>query len=178
MSFSDALVDRLPGPLQRLARRHHELIKFAVVGATAMLVDLGVYYSLAFSVLEEKPTVAKIIGGIVATIYSYVANREWAFKHRGGREMHHEAALFFIISGIGVVIQALPIYIANNVFDLRQNTGSLAALVILDFVLNYILGNLMQMAFRFWALRRFAFPEDQRVVEEDDEDETEALGHS
>ena len=32
--------------------------------------------------------------------------------------------------------------------------------MIIDFVLNYIIGNLLQMAFRFWALRRFAFPDE------------------
>jgi len=51
--------------------------------------------------------------------------------------------------------------------------------VIIDFVLNYIIGNLLQMAFRFWALRRFAFPEDNartilEVDAERNEDPTDA----
>ena len=53
-----------------------------------------------------------------------------------------------------------PIFIANNFFDLR-NVDSKTTLIIVDFVLNYIVGNLLQMAFRFWALRKFAFPEEQ-----------------
>ena len=44
------------------------------------------------TVLETKPLTAKIIAVLVATIVSYVLNREWSFRTRGGRERHHEAA--------------------------------------------------------------------------------------
>lgn len=50
--------------------------------------------------------IAKIISGVLATILSYVLNREWAFKNRGGHQVHHEALLFFGITGIGVGLQA------------------------------------------------------------------------
>jgi len=55
-------------------------------------------------------------------------------------------------------------------------------LVIIDFVLGYIIGNLIQMAFRFWALRRFAFPETDldaaATVTTDLEPAPRELGHS
>lgn len=139
--------------------QHHELIKFAIVGATTCVFDLAIFYGLVFSVLADKPTVAKIFSGLCAVILSYILNREWSFKNRGGRERHHEALLFFAISGIGVLIAAMPIWIANNLFSLRD-TDSQLTLILMDFALNYILGNLLQMVFRFWALRRWAFPED------------------
>ena len=71
---------------------------------------------------------------------------------------------------------AAPIFIANNFFDLR-NVDSKTTLIIVDFVLNYIVGNLLQMAFRFWALRRYAFPEDMRDAPDQEsipDDETRA----
>lgn len=186
----DSVVARLPQPIRTIVLRHTELIKFAIVGATTMVFDLVIFYSLSLTVLENKPVVAKIISGIMATILSYILNREWSFKNRGGRERHHEALLFFTISGIGVLIAAAPLWIANNIFDIREGAASLGALVLIDFVLNYIIGNLMQMAFRFWALRRFAFPEangrgaiaNPLVPEHDEEtiedDPREWLGHS
>ncbi|MBD0023334.1 GtrA family protein [Gordonia pseudamarae] len=158
MPFIDELVDRLPGPLHKLAMRHHELIKFALVGGTTFVVDMAIYYTLSLTVLEAKPVIAKIISGVLATVLSYVLNREWAFKNRGGRERHHEALLFFAISGVGVGLQAAPLWFANNVFNLRANLGTLE-LAVVDFVLGFIIGNLLQMGFRFWALRKFAFPE-------------------
>ncbi|KZF10776.1 GtrA family protein [Rhodococcus sp. 05-2254-4] len=174
-----SVLQRLPTPLRDLAIRHSELIKFAIVGGTTMVFDLVIFYSLSLTVLEQKPVIAKIISGVLATLLSYFLNREWAFKHRGGRERHHEALLFFAISGIGVLIAAGPLWIANNVFDIRDTSESLTTVVIIDFVLNYVIGNLLQMAFRFWALRRFAFPEDNartilEVDAERNEDPTDA----
>jgi hypothetical protein len=37
---------------------------------------------------------------------------------------------------------------------------SLAVENITDFLAAYIIGNLMQMAFRFWAFRRWVFPDE------------------
>lgn len=160
MPSIDGLASLLPDPLHRLALRYSEFIKFAIVGGTTFVVDMAIYYGLIFTVLEEKPVVAKIISGVIATILSYILNAEWAFKNRGGRARHHEALLFFAISGIGVVLAAAPLWLGNNVFDMRHNLGTVE-LAVVDFVLAFILGNLLQMAFRFWALRRFAFPEQQ-----------------
>ncbi len=140
--------------------RHHELIKFAMVGGTTFVFDMAIFYSLSLTVLEQKPVIAKVISGVLATILSYILNREWAFKNRGGRERHHEAMLFFAISGVGVILQAAPLFVANNVFDMRSNL-TVSEVVVVDFVLGFIIGNLLQMAFRFWALRKFAFPEEQ-----------------
>jgi len=156
----DGLVSALPTPIHRLLMKHSELIKFAIVGGTTFVVDTAIYYTLVFTVLDQKPVVARIISGVIATILSYILNREWAFKNRGGRERTHEALLFFAISGIGVLLAAAPLWLGNNVFDMRHNLGKLE-LAVVDFLLAFILGNLLQMAFRFWALRRFAFPEAQ-----------------
>lgn len=133
-----------------------------MVGGTTFVFDLAIFYGLTFTVLYEKPVVARVISGVLATILSYILNREWAFKNRGGRERHHEALLFFGISGIGVILAAAPLWLANNVFDMRANIAGLE-LAVVDFVLGFIIGNLLQMGFRFWALRRFAFPHEQLI---------------
>ena len=181
MSIVDDVVRVLPQPLQEIAFRQRELIKFAIVGATTFVIDSGIFYMLKWTVLEEKPLTAKIISGVIAVIASYILNREWSFKNRGGRERHHEALLFFTISGIGVLLAAAPLWIANNVFDIRASQENLTTLVVVDFVLNYIIGNLLQMVFRFWALRRFAFPDENvHIIDPDLADEAveEEFGHS
>ena len=50
---------------------------------------------------------------------SYILNREWSFRDRGGRERHHEALLFFVVSGVGVVLAMVPLWISSYVFMLR-----------------------------------------------------------
>ena len=104
MSLVDQAVSRVPQPYRDVVLRHHELIKFAIVGGTTMVFDLAIFYSLSLTILEQKPVIAKIISGVMATILSYILNREWSFKNRGGRERHHEALLFFTISGVGVAV--------------------------------------------------------------------------
>lgn len=160
MSFADATIARLPRPVQPFAERHHELIKFAIVGGTTFIIDSAIFYTLKLTILEPKPVTAKIIAGIVAVIASYILNREWSFRDRGGRERHHEALLFFAFSGVGVLLSMAPLYFSSYVLHLRVPEVSLTVENIADFLSAYILGNLMQMAFRFWAFRRWVFPDE------------------
>ncbi|NLG47646.1 GtrA family protein [Gordonia sp. (in: high G+C Gram-positive bacteria)] len=160
MPTIDGVVNSLPQPVRRLVLKHSEFIKFAIVGGTTFVVDTAVYFLLAFTILDTKPVIARVISGGVAVVLSYILNREWAFKNRGGRERSHEAALFFIISGIGVLLASGPLWLGNNVFHMRENIAGLE-LAIVDFMLGMIIGNLLGMGFRFWALRRFAFPDEQ-----------------
>ncbi|MGV0816004.1 GtrA family protein [Mycolicibacterium boenickei] len=160
MSFADATIARLPRFVRPYAEQHHELIKFAIVGATTFVIDSAIFYTLKLTVLEPKPVTAKIIAGIVAVIASYILNREWSFQNRGGRERHHEALLFFAFSGVGVMLSMLPLYFSSYVLGLRVPEVSLTVENIADFISAYILGNLLQMAFRFWAFRRWVFPDE------------------
>ncbi|TFV58647.1 GtrA family protein [Mycobacterium sp. PS03-16] len=160
MSFADATIKRLPRAIRPYAEQHHELIKFAIVGATTFVIDSTIFFTLKLTILEPKPVTAKIIAGIVAVIASYILNREWSFRDRGGRERHHEALLFFAFSGVGVLLSMAPLYFSSYVLGLRVPEVSLTIENIADFVSAYILGNLLQMAFRFWAFRRWVFPDE------------------
>jgi putative flippase GtrA len=159
VSLADAAIARLPKALQPYLLRHHELIKFAIVGGTTFVIDSAIFYTLKLTILEPKPVTAKVIAGIVAVIASYVLNREWSFRDRGGRERHHEALLFFAFSGVGVLLSMAPLWVSSYVLQLRVPTVSLTLENIADFISAYIIGNLLQMAFRFWAFRRWVFPD-------------------
>jgi putative flippase GtrA len=160
VSFTDATIARLPRAIRPYFERHHELIKFALVGATTFVIDSAIFYTLKLTILEPKPVTAKIISGIVAVIASYILNREWSFRDRGGRERHHEALLFFGVSGIGVLICMAPLWFSSYVLELRVPMVSLTMENIADFIAAYVIGNLLQMAFRFWAFRRWVFPDE------------------
>jgi len=160
VSFTDATIARLPRAIRPFAEQHHELIKFAIVGGTTFIIDSAIFYTLKLTILEPKPVTAKIISGIVAVIASYILNREWSFRDRGGRERHHEALLFFGVSGIGVLICMVPLWVSSYVLELRVPMVSLTMENIADFISAYVIGNLLQMAFRFWAFRRWVFPDE------------------
>ncbi|MFF3445415.1 GtrA family protein [Streptosporangium sp. NPDC002721] len=161
LRIANAVLTRLPEPLRALALRHHEPLKFAVVGGTAFLVDNAVFYGLKLTVLEPKPVTAKIIAVLVATIVSYVLNREWSFRTRGGRERRHEAALFFLVSGFGLVLSSAPLWISRYVFRLETPDVSLVTQEIADFVSAQVVGTLIAMVFRFWAFRKWVFPDER-----------------
>lgn len=155
----DAVLIRVPQRYREIALRHRELVKFALVGAIAYVVDTALFAILKISVLEPKPVTAKIIAVLVATIVSYVLNREWSFRSRGGRERHHEAALFFAVSGVGLVINAIPLWISRYVFELHTPQVSLLVQEVADFTSANLIGTLLAMTFRWWALRCYVFPE-------------------
>ncbi|MEV8437199.1 GtrA family protein [Actinosynnema sp. NPDC051121] len=145
------VLSRLPEPVRFLINKHRELIRFAAVGGTTFVIDNGVWYALKLTVLQDKVVTAKAIAVLVAVISSYVLSREWSFHTRGGRERHHEAALFFLVSGLGIGVNLAPLYISRHVFDLHSEVA--------DFVAGSVIGMLLATGFKFWAMRKFVFPE-------------------
>jgi putative flippase GtrA len=151
-------VSRLPRPIRDPLFRHKELVKFAFVGGTTFVIDTAIFLGLKHTVLESKPIVSKVIATMIATVVSYVLNREWSFRTRGGRVRHHEAALFFLISGIAIGVTAAPLGISRYLLDLTVPNVSLFTQEVADFVSAQVIGTLLAMAFRWWAFRRYVFP--------------------
>lgn len=154
----ETVLARIPQPYRGVAIKHREMVKFALVGGTTFVVDTAVFLVLKSTVLAPKPVTAKILAVLVATIVGYVLNREWSFRTRGGRERHHEAALYFAISGIGMAINAAPLWVSRYVFDLQVPDVSRFTMEVADFASAQIIGTLLAMLFRWWAFRRYVFP--------------------
>lgn len=134
------------------------MVKFALVGGTCFLITIAVDYALKLTVLKDKPVSALTIATIVATIASYLLNRGWSFRTRGGRRRHHEMLLFFLISGVGIVLNDVPLYIARYAFQLQTPHVSSLTQEVSDFVAGLILGTMLAMVFRWWAMKKFVFP--------------------
>ena len=181
MTVVESVLARVPEPLRSVLVKHRELLKFGIVGGTTFVIDNGIWYLLKLTVLQTKPITAKAIAIIVATIVSYILNREWSFRTRGGRETHHEAALFFLISGIAVVINLIPPYVSRYVLDLEVPHVTRFVQELADFLSGSIIGMLLAMFFRFWGFRRWVFPNDlgrRRRGSVEPDPVTEELGHS
>ena len=139
------LLDRLRGAITVLYR---EMIKFGVVGAIAFVIDLGGANLLWHTVLPDKVTTAKIISGAVATGFAWLGNRQWTFRHRRSRPVHHELVLFFVVNGIALALSAVILAFSHYGLGLTSTLeDNIAA------VLGIGLGTL----FRFWSYRRFVF---------------------
>jgi putative flippase GtrA len=160
VSLVKSAFSSLPDPLRSLLVKHRELLRFAVVGGICFLITTAVNYGLKLTVLTRNPVTALTVAVIVATIVSYVLNREWSFSTRGGRERHHEAALFFLISGIGVGLNSLPLYLSRYLLHLEEPYVSRLVQEVADFTSGMIIGTLVAMLFRWWAFKKWVFPDE------------------
>ncbi|MEU4521021.1 GtrA family protein [Amycolatopsis sp. NPDC024027] len=145
--------------MRELLKKHRELLRFAVVGGISFVITMSIDYGLKFTVLRTHPVTALIVGVLVATIFSYVANREWSFRTRGGRERAHEAALFFLLSGIALGLNALPQWFSRYVLDLQVPRLSPFGVEVADFVSGIVIGTLLGTLFRWWAFKKWVFPD-------------------
>ncbi|MBA8926558.1 putative flippase GtrA [Kutzneria viridogrisea] len=173
MSVGETVLKRVPEPFRSFAYKHRELVKFAVVGGTCFVIDTALFLGLKSTILTTHPVTAKIIATLIATIVSYILNREWSFRTRGGRERPHEAALFFLVSGIGVGLNSVPLWISRYGLQLDYNHLSPFGVQVADFVSAQIIGTLLAMGFRWWAFKKFVFPDANarpRLVTTEDED--------
>ena len=127
---------------------YREMIKFGVVGAVAFVIDLGLANLLWQTVLSDRVTTAKIISGIVATLFAWVGNRQWTFRHRRSRPAHHEVALFFGVNFIALGISAVTLFVSHYGLGYTSILADNVATVV-----GIGLGTL----FRFWAYRRYVF---------------------
>ena len=127
---------------------YREMIKFGVVGALAFVVDLGLANLLWHTVLEDKVTTAKLISGAVATLVAWVGNRQWTFRHRRSRRVHHEVALFFGVNLLALGISALTLATSHYGLGFTSTLADNVATIV-----GIGLGTL----FRFYAYRRWVF---------------------
>lgn len=140
--------------------KYRELAKFLVVGGTTYVVDVGLFTVLSHTVLASKVVTAKAIAVLIATILSYILNREWSFSRRGGREKHHEAMLFFVVNGIALALNLVPLALSQYVFGFNTSNYTAFTVTVANFISANIIGTFLGMAFRFWAYRKWVFPEE------------------
>lgn len=143
------------GPLRLLAMVYwrfgellRELAKFGVVGIVAACIDVGGSNFLAF-VVGLGPLTSKTLSLFVATSTAYLGSRYWTFRHRAGTAPGREYFLFFVMNGIGLLIQLLCI--GFTVYTLGFG-GPLAFNVS-----GNMIGLGLATAFRFYAYKRWVF---------------------
>lgn len=164
MHVSARLTDHIPQRWLEPLVKHAEALKFLTVGAITFVVTVVLFFGFKWTILQDKPVTANVLAVLIATIVSYVLNREWSFTARGGRRRHHEAALFFAVAGTGLAINQLPLWVSSYVFDLRSPNVSFLTENVADFISGSIVGTLLATAFRWWAMRKFVFPETTNSV--------------
>ncbi len=133
-----------------------ELMKFGTVGGLAFLVNAGVVALLMATVFQEEGHLkAKAIATVVATIFSWLANRYWTFRDKRQADTKREAWQFLIANVIGLAIELSCIGVSYYILGLTSGTASFIS----GTIIGTILGTIFRyLAYRFWV---YAKPLDQ-----------------
>ena len=136
------------GLYERFQQLIHEAAKFGVVGVVGVLIT-NVGYALLHNKLGTGPVTATTIATIVATAVSYVANRYWSFRHRERTNVAREGVIFFVLNGIGLLIQ--DAVVAFNFYILGYGHNKAAEFIALN------VGIAIATLFRFWSYRKWVW---------------------
>src|SRR5215813_15157104 len=137
----------LVGMYRRFRQLIHEGAKFLVVGAIGIGVTNLVFIPL-HGPLGLGPLTSITIATIAATVFTFLGNRYWSFKHREGSGTAREGATFFVLNGVGLLIQYAVLGFSNYALGLTTKIENVIALN-----LGIGLGTL----FRFWSYRKWVW---------------------
>jgi putative flippase GtrA len=132
---------------QRFRLLIHEGFKFLVVGGIGFIVTLGGADVLHLGLGVGKYT-AITIATVVATLVTFIGNRYWTFAHREGAGTTRESVIFFVLNGVGLLIQYACIWIVQ---DLLHHQGGLW------YNIANLIGIVIGTLFRFWSYRKWVW---------------------
>lgn len=138
----------------RVTRTHRliELTKFAAVGGTGFVVDLGLFNLLQHgpvAVLAGKPITAKIISVSIAMIVTWLGNRLWTFSKQRTSTRVKEFIGFVVVNIGGMAIAILCLWISNYVLGYKS--------VLADNISANGVGLILGTTFRYFAYKYLVF---------------------
>ena len=137
---------------QRLLAWVREFIQFGMVGATAYVVDAGLFNLLQhgpLGFLAGHPNTAQFLAAATATLYSWIANRLWTYRGRTRENATREAILFFFANACGIGISQFCLLFTHHILGF---TSALA-----DNIAVYVVGFSLGTAFRFFFYHYVVF---------------------
>ena len=143
---------------ERLLAWVREFIQFGMVGATAYVVDAGLFNLLQhgpLGFLAGHPNTAQFIAAATATLYSWIANRLWTYRGRTRANATREAILFFFANACGIGISQFCLLFTHHILGF---TSALA-----DNIAVYLVGFALGTAFRFFFYHYVVFTGNTRA---------------
>jgi putative flippase GtrA len=132
------------GLRQQLRLVLHEGFRFLIVGGIGTVLTIAV----AVALHDMGKYVAITIATFLATVFTFLGNRYWTFRHRQGQGARHESVMFFLLNGVGLVIYYGCIWIMQDLMGLEGRIWYTAALVV---------GTGLGTLFRFWSYRKWVW---------------------
>jgi putative flippase GtrA len=124
----------------------HEVAKFGAVGAVGFVVTFAGTAALDKAGLGI--ILSSVIATIIATFVTYFGNRYWTFRHRERTGMTRETVVFFVLNGVGILIQEAVILFSEHMLGLHGPVADYSALFV---------GVVFGTVFRFWSYRKWVW---------------------
>ena len=125
----------------------HEVAKFGIVGGLAFVLTL-ILVNVFHSGFGLGAITSVTLANVLATVFAYVGNKFWAFRHRRGSRWGRESLLFFLFNGIGILITDGVVALVHYGFGLTDNFSYNVA---------NIIGIALATLFRLYCYRRWDF---------------------
>jgi putative flippase GtrA len=125
----------------------HEVAKFGIVGILAFFITIGGSDGLHYGA-GLGPLTSVVIATVVATVFAFLGNKLWAFRHRTGSHVRRETVLFFVFNGIGLLIQLGVVAFVHYGLGLTDSFSYNVA---------NIIGIGIATCFRLYSYRRWVF---------------------
>ena len=132
---------------RRFAHLVHEVAKFGVIGVLNFVITIGISDTLHLG-FGVGPLTSFGVGTVVATTFSYFANRYWTVRHRDTSGLGREYVLVFVLNGIALLITWVFIGFTHYILGLQGAIAYNAA---------QIVGTAAATLFRFWAYKKWVF---------------------
>lgn len=151
--------------MQVLWKNHgKEAMQFLTVGGLAFIVNSVIYWSLMHSVLADGHAKAKVVAGIVATVFSWVVNRMWTFKQKRTGNKVREAIEFGIVNAIGIGVEASCVLFSLYVLHLTSPMASFISGTIIGTALGTIVRYFL---YKFWVFSQSRSHLQDKTLEEE-----------
>lgn len=140
-----------------------EVLQFLSVGGMAFAINSAVTWTLMHSIFADGHAKAKVVAGIVATIFSWIANRLWTFREKRTGNKVREAIEFGIVNAIGIGVEAACVLFSLYVLHLTSPTAS----YISGTIIGTILGTIVRyFLYKFWVFSQSKSHSDDKTTEE------------
>ena len=141
---------RLTAAASRLPHWARQFIKFALVGGSGTLVNLGVFSLIIFVWVKasgHRPLVVELFATAaafcVAVVSNFTLNRRWTFRHQGPIVQHF--GRFFLVSLVGMGLNVLSYAALHGGLGIQEHLSELLAIAIV-MPLNFV-------GSKWWAFR-------------------------
>jgi len=125
----------------------HEVAKFGIVGSLAFVLTL-ILVNAFHSGAGLGEITATTLANVLATVFAFVGNKFWAFRHRKGSHWGRATLLFFFFNGIGILITDGVVWLVHSGIGLTDNYSYNVA---------NIIGIGLATLFRLYCYRRWVF---------------------